>query len=697
MASYESEKLQETLLDLLRSKEREQQLQAENNAILAGISAMAGATNKRQVFNGLLAVLRKYIGFEHALVLTRDDETTVLEELVTTCSDFENSVWPVHHTFNRCLNGESIALFSPSSVFEFQFLDESLLTHCQSALLTGVKVSSGDALLLFFHSGHGQFTPRCRRVLNRFRPLLERAIIDIDYRERLQSLVTIRTQELTHSQKRFKDFAKTVGDWFWEIDTNYTFTYISAPNIADHIIDSDHILAIFGQQEDIKRQLKQKLDEQVDFEDLEWCLFNDKKETIWISLSGTPYFNKQNVLMGYRGTAKDITIRKKRIVELQEAQQVAEEANKAKSEFLAMMSHEIRTPLNAVMGFLDTLSNSGLNEEQSSWVDHMDQSAQLLLTIINDVLDLSRIESGSFDLCLSEMSLHDAINLPVSQLTDQALKKNIELQCHLSPSTPAFIYGDKNRIAQVMFNLIGNAIKFTNKGSVKVETRYLTSEGILIIEVIDSGIGIKKESQPNLFNPFIQADGGITRKYGGTGLGLSISQHLIKKMSGSISLRSEYGVGSTFTVSLPMIEIIPSYHSVPLFMEEETVKSLSILLAEDSKTNQVVARLMLEKRGHIVDLANNGQEAIDAILNQSANQKYDLVLMDISMPILDGLKATRKIREKGLSIPIIALTANAMNSDKKACKDVGMDDFLSKPIQASDLNQILYKYQHSVN
>ncbi|WP_299018696.1 PAS domain-containing hybrid sensor histidine kinase/response regulator [uncultured Photobacterium sp.] len=688
MPSYESEKLQETLLDLMRSQEREKQLREENAAILAGMSAMAGANNKRQVFNSLLSVLRKYIGFEHALVVTREDETAPLKELVTTCRYFESSVWPVNQTFIRSMNGESIALFDPEKVIEFKGLPDCMLHYCKSVLLTGVKVSSGDALLIFLHSERGQFTPQCRRVLDRFRPLLERAIIDIDYRERLQSLVTARTLELTHSQQRFRDFAKTVGDWFWEVDTDFQFTYISSPNLANHVIDNESIFEIFDGQTELEKELRTKLEQNVSFEDLEWQL-PDSEGGLWISFSGTPYFTKQGKLLGYRGTAKDITHRKKQLFELQEARKQAESANKAKSQFLAMMSHEIRTPLNAVLGLMDTLADSGLNDEQKSWINQMDQSAQLLLTIINDILDLSRIESGNFELYNGNMRLEDSINLVVNQLKEQAKKKGIALTSNIAPDVPKTMFGDKNRIAQVMFNLIGNALKFTNRGYVSVDVT--KEDNHVVIAVKDTGIGIAAEAQKNLFNPFIQADGSITRRYGGTGLGLAISQHLINKMNGKITLQSQSNKGSCFTVYIPISN--PSVEIVPTKIVQETklAKPLNILLAEDSNTNQLVAKLMLEKRGHQVAIANNGEEAI-AILTQD-KQQFDIVLMDISMPVLDGLEATRQLRKKNHDIPIIALTANAMQSDQDEYKKAGMDGFLAKPIQTAELNLMLDKYQ----
>ncbi|PSU34678.1 PAS domain-containing hybrid sensor histidine kinase/response regulator [Photobacterium lutimaris] len=689
MVNYESEKLQETLLDLLRTREREKQLRDENTAILAGIAAMAGANNKRQVFNSLLSVLRKYIGFEHALVLTREDETAPLQELVTTCRFFESSIWPIGNTFIRSMNGDSIALYDPSQVYEFKELSPEMIPFCQSVLLTGVKVSSGDALLLFFHSEKGQFTPNCRRVLERFRPLLERAIIDIDYRERLQSLVTARTQELTHSQQRFKDFAKTVGDWFWEVDPEYRFTYISSPNLTNHTVDSNCILDIFGDAKTNRDQLQAIFENKIAFEDLEWQLPDDEGG-LWISLSGTPYFNKQGQLLGYRGTAKDITSRKQQIEEIKQAKRQAEDANKAKSEFLAMMSHEIRTPLNAVLGLLDMLGDSGLGQKQQGWINQMDQSAQLLLTIINDILDLSRIESTSFELFNSKLCLSDCIDLVITQLQDQAKKKGITLSSSINGEVPEQIIGDKNRISQVLFNLVGNAIKFTDEGSVSVDVTRTHNK--VFLKISDTGIGISPDAQKQLFKPFKQADGSITRKFGGTGLGLAISLHLIKKMQGEIQLESQLGVGSCFTVILPLdiLEAEDSEAETPI-IDVEHLPKLKILVAEDSPTNQLVAKLMLEKRGHKVVIANNGQEVLD--IDDNGMNEVDIILMDISMPVLDGISATQSLRDRGADIPIIALTANVMKSDQEAYFAAGMNDFIAKPIIANELDKILSKHQ----
>ncbi|WP_060988341.1 hybrid sensor histidine kinase/response regulator [Photobacterium leiognathi] len=688
MISSESEKLQETVIDLLRSQERESQLQDENEAILEGISAMAGANDKRQVFNSLLEVLRKFIGFDQALVLTREDDQSMLDVLVSTDNRFGTSSWQIENTFKRAINGECIALYSPKDVIEFRDQPKVILDEYQSALLTGVKVSSSDAVMILMSHDKSQFTPRCRRVLNRFRPLLARAIIDIDYRERLQSLVAARTQQLTFSQQRFKDFAKTAGDWFWEIDINFNFTYISEPHIANYPITCDNFIEFFQDYPQFQKKLELKLAEQVVFEDLEWNIKKTNSEQ-WFNFSGTPYFDKYGKLQGYRGTAKNITSRKKRLFDLQEARKQAESANKAKSQFIAMMSHEIRTPLNAVLGLMESLSLSGLDSKQKLWLSQMDQSAHLLLTIINDILDLSRIESGSFRLFNSDINIVESIKLVADQLSPQAAKKNVQLQCEIDDSIPKQIYGDKNRIAQVLFNLIGNAVKFTSVGSVRIVARKI--EETIEIAVIDTGIGIAKDAQENIFNPFHQADGSITRRYGGTGLGLAISQYLIEKMKGKISLESELGTGSCFKISIPIV--YPSLTSCESDTQSKHKSncSLNILLAEDSNTNQLVAKLMLERRGHKVAITNNGKEAINVLLQ--GHNKFDLVLMDISMPVLDGLEATKQLRKREISIPIVALTANAMQSDQKIYHEIGMDGFLAKPICSNELDQLLEKYQ----
>lgn len=283
--------------------------------------------------------------------------------------------------------------------------------------------------------------------------------------------------------------------------------------------------------------------------------------------------------------------------------------------------------------------------------------------------------------------------LVVEQLQQQAIKKNIQLNCHINPSIPEAIFGDKNRISQIMFNLIGNAVKFTNSGAVNVNVN-MGNNNQVEISIKDTGIGISQEAQQKLFTPFYQVDGSITRKYGGTGLGLTISLLLLEKMNGNIELKSKPNVGSTFKLTFPItVSVLDDQIKKHHLISTNTIKlPLNILIAEDSKTNQLVAKLMLEKRGHNVTIANNGNEAKNKVLH--CHKSYDLVLMDISMPIMDGIEATKHIRTHNIAVPIAALTANAMKTDQDICFNAGMNDFLTKPIQPKELDVLLAKYQY---
>nr|WP_086940098.1 PAS domain-containing sensor histidine kinase [Thaumasiovibrio occultus] len=685
---FDSEKLQETLIELHRSQQRERKLKEENTAILEGIAAMAGANTKLEIFDSLLEVIRHYVQFETAIVLSRESGYQSFKELVATQSTFSDCYWQDAGIFKRALAGESIALFDPLKVAEFNQLPSNYHRFFRSALLTGVKVSSGDAILVFTHSLPNAFTGRCRQVIDRFRPLLERTIIDIDYRERLQSLVAARTQELIESRLRFKDFARTAGDWFWEVNTHWTFTYLSTPSVETPKINELRIFDIISGIE-YQTALKTQFEEGVAFHDFE-CQLTQDDECRWYALSGKPYFDKDGNFLGYRGTAKDITSRRQHLADLTEARKQAELANNAKSQFLAMMSHEIRTPLNAVMGLMDTLVESGLNKEQQTWVKQMDHSAQLLLNIINDVLDLSKIETGKIDVFIEPLPLHDNLNLVFEQLAPQAHKKALNYQLSIDSELPKWIHSDSSRLSQILFNLIGNAIKFTEHGDVTVSAQWQHDQ--LTIEVIDTGIGIEPDAQKQLFTPFVQADGSITRKYGGTGLGLTISQLLVNKLGGHIRFTSTVGKGTTFVLELPAPVASEQAESSTATTHNNTAP-LHLLVVEDSKANQMIAKLMLEKAGHSVDIADNGQIAVDMALQEKT--MYDIILMDVSMPVMDGFEATRILRAAGLSTPIIATTANVMEADRQACVDAGMTDFLAKPIRAKAMRAMLQSYTKS--
>ena len=683
----EKEQLQEALLELKRSKEREAHLYKENEAILSGLSAISDAQTKQDIFNELLDVVKKFVPFDNAIVLSSSSEIEQFTVLASTNERFNSLAWEYNDLFDRACHNESIVLFSPCDNPHFSFIPKHIQSDFESISLTGIKSHSGYAIIMLMSSTFGMYSSSTKEKMQRFIPLVERAIIDIDYKDRLHSLVNIKTKELHLSNDRFKDFAESAGDWFWETDLGFNFTYISDSTIKTIVITDRNLLTLINDNPTTSQILSSKSMVK-SFDELEWwpSIF---KQQVCMSISGTPYFDDAGQLIGYRGTAKDISIRKKRLQQIQKAKQEAETANKAKSQFLAMMSHEIRTPLNAILGMVDVFNESLLSKEQYEWLDQMEVSAQLLLAIISDVLDISRIEAGTFVLDEQPIDLLETIINSTNYFKEKSKDKGINLTVTVSHSVPNYVIADAARIMQIIFNLVGNAVKFTKKGSIWINITQ-TECNSTKIAITDTGIGISKDVLNNLFQPFVQADSSITRQFGGSGLGLSIIKRLTELMNGVISVKSVINEGSTFTVTLPFKETKECPKRITLNNNDVTDKStrtLNILIAEDSKANQAVIQLLLEGQGHQITLVDNGCMAVEAIENK--NQNFDLILMDVSMPIKDGISATKEIRAKGYNLPILALTAHAMNEEKKTCIDAGMNDFISKPVRAQELKLIL--------
>jgi len=373
----------------------------------------------------------------------------------------------------------------------------------------------------------------------------------------------------------------------------------------------------------------------------------------------------------------------------------AEEGNRAKSEFLANMSHEIRTPMNGITGMTELALGTDLTAEQRDYLNTVKSSTDSLLTVVNDILDFSKIEAGKLDLDMVSFRLRARIEDTVKLVAVPARRKGLSVRCVIGPDVPEFVVGDPIRLGQILLNLTGNSIKFTEHGEVAVEVSVLALEADQVaveFAVRDTGIGIPLDKQQTIFEAFSQADGSMTRRFGGTGLGLTISARLVAMMGGTLRVESRPGHGSCFRFTAHMQvdnrQVSPEPAAAPA-MAAQPPHALRILLAEDNAVNRKLAVRILEKHGHRVTVAANGLEAMDALVGD----QFDAILMDVQMPEMNGLEAAAAIRRNergtGRHVPIIAMTAHAMKGDREQCLQSGMDDYLSKPIRPQELLAML--------
>lgn len=416
----------------------------------------------------------------------------------------------------------------------------------------------------------------------------------------------------------------------------------------------------------------------------------------------------------YACTISDITQRKQYEKEIVAAKEAAEIASRAKSEFLAVVSHEIRTPLTGVMGMTSLLMDTELTEEQMGYADIIMKSGDTLLSVINDILDYSKIESGKMELEEVPFQIAACIDETFDLFTAKSKQMNLQMNYYVDPLLPEYIEGDMTKLRQVLINLVGNAVKFTKEGSIDVDVTLAADLGsslMLGISVKDTGVGISRENLPLLFLPFSQLDSSMTRRYGGTGLGLAICKNLVQMMGGSISVDTDEDKGATFMFT---VRVKPHYliteqeapaleagmHSDAIHytfkgaLEEAgntRVNPMRILIAEDNEINQTLSLRMLEKLGYRADMAPDGSQA----LHMAKENRYDLILMDIQMPVMDGLEATRRILGElpaGEKPIVVAMTANVLSGERERCLEVGMKDLISKPISFQILKEMIERY-----
>jgi PAS domain S-box-containing protein len=528
----------------------------------------------------------------------------------------------------------------------------------------------------------------------------------------LHEIGTSHRSDVAFQKSRLRDFAAAGSDWFWEMDSELRFSYFSDQFEAVTGVEPGKLLGKTREETGIPNITEEawqnhlnSLKNREAFRDFTHPRDKADGTRVWLAISGKPVWADDGSFLGYRGTGSDITDLHEAQQELVEAKEAAEQGYRAKSEFLAIMSHEIRTPMNGIIGMTDLLMDSKLDDKQQHYAQIIQDSGTALMRIINDILDLSRLEAQRITLEQAEFDYASVVAGVVDILTPQAREKGLDLVYNIDADVHASYLGDYGRLRQVMVNLLGNAIKFTQEGSISIGVKRVGGEDMkprLRTEISDSGIGIPAESIDKLFSSFTQVDASTSRRFGGTGLGLAICHKIMETMDGDIGVTSTEGEGSTFwfEVELPRVDpeaydqdrddtitIIPGQQ----FKTDQTGAQLRVLVVDDVPVNLIVIEKMLDSLGYHVESATNGSEAVNAV----KSSRYDMIFMDIQMPEMDGLEATRQIRELDIEsngVPIVAITANTQVSDRDACIESGMNDFIAKPFVKKQLVALLERY-----
>ena len=503
------------------------------------------------------------------------------------------------------------------------------------------------------------------------------------------------------SEDRFRVFAESAADWYWETDHQTRFTYFSDRFTEITGVKPEQLLGKTRRETGIPdispeswKEHLATLDERKPFRNFIHPREKATGETVWVSINGQPIFDDAGHFLGYKGTGRDVTAAKLAEEQLITAKEMAEFGIQAKSEFLASMSHEIRTPMTGVIGFADMLLEDDLADDSRDKVYKIKDATRSLLRILNDILDMSKMEAGKMEIENIDFHLPNLID-DVLELFSENRKdpnaKGLKLAVRLSRDFPVGVRCDPTRLRQILVNLIGNAVKFTERGSVTVEgsCQSVDEREFIRIVIRDTGIGLTQKSIDKLFAEFTQADASTSRRYEGTGLGLTICKRLTELMGGEIGVESEFGVGSSFWFTLPYLPAVTEVSRDSLYdgsasLRYQATRPLHILIAEDNLLNQQILTATIAGFGHTSEVAIDGAKAVEA----HKNGNFDLILMDVRMPVMSGQDAARMIRRldgEKAKVPIVAVSADAMEEHKIGYIEAGMDEVVTKPIDRSEL------------
>lgn len=516
-------------------------------------------------------------------------------------------------------------------------------------------------------------------------------IQDISERKKVETKLRIQ-------EEKYRNIIANINLGLIEVNTeeiiqfaNQSFAEMSGFEVDELIGMSALDTFVFGENIEVMKE-KNRLRKNGVSDVYQIPVRNKRGELRWWAVGGAPNYDDKGNLVGSIGIHLDITEQKKMELELESEKIKALEASKAKESFLANMSHEIRTPLNAIIGFLRELERQGLSEVQKKYVDNSAIASKHLLSIINNILDISKIEAGEMSLENEDFIFADAINNVITVMQPIASEKRLKLSSKIADDVSSAFKGDILRLEQILFNLIGNSLKFTNRGSISLHCKVVKDNNNfqeVCISITDTGIGMEQKFADTIFNKFSQEDKSITRKFGGTGLGMAITRELIQLMKGNITIESQKNVGTTINITVQFEKGQIANVKKSKKKVDVDITDTNILLVEDNLMNRMVVNYTLNHFKCKVTEANNGLEAIEILKKEN----FDVILMDVQMPEMDGIEATRIIRDElKISTPIIALTANAFKSEVDKCKEAGMNDYVPKPFEEFVLIETLARY-----